>query len=154
MPMTLSGTTGISLPSAAAPAFSAYLSANQSISAGVWTKITCQTEEFDTNGNYDNATNYRFQPTVAGYYQISGAFVTTSTSGTSMRIAIYKNGSIFKAGTYNISWGEGGNISALVYLNGSTDYVELYCIMPGSARTLDGTSVAGTYFQGAMVRSA
>ena len=44
--------------SGAAPTFSAYRSStNQSFSANTWTKVQCQTEEWDTNSNYDNATN-------------------------------------------------------------------------------------------------
>ena len=53
------------------PAFLATLSADQSISNSTLTKVQFNTEVFDTNSNYDNATNYRFTPTVAGYYQLN-----------------------------------------------------------------------------------
>jgi hypothetical protein len=135
------------------PAFSAYPNAQQTISStSTWTKINFQTEEFDTNNNFDNATNMRFTPTVAGYYQISANFVTTSTGGTSERIAIYKNGSIFKSGTYVISYMESGHVSTLIYFNGSTDYVEAYAWVT-SARTLQATDNT-TWFQGVLVRAA
>ena len=137
----------------APPAFSAYQSSQQTISStSTWTKINFQTEEFDTNSNFDNATNMRFTPTVAGYYQVSANFVTTVTGGTSERIAIYKNGSIFKSGTYIISYAESGHVSTLVYMNGSTDYVEAYAWVT-SARTLQATADT-TWFQAVMVRSA
>ncbi len=51
-----------------APAFYAYMSANQSVgSAGGFFFLHCDLEEFDTNGRYDT-TNWLFQPDVAGYY--------------------------------------------------------------------------------------
>jgi hypothetical protein len=159
MPVTLSGTNGITSVNGAAslcvagPAFSAYQSSNQSgFSTNTWTKLNFQTEEFDTNSNYDT-TNMRFTPTIAGYYQITACATTTSTSGTTERISIYKNGSIFKAGPNIISYAEGSFVSALIYLNGTTDYVEAYYIFPSTARTISGTAES-TYFQGIMVRSA
>ena len=48
------------------PAFRAYKSSNSEISHNTWTKVTFDSEHFDTNSNYDNSTNYRFTPTVAG----------------------------------------------------------------------------------------
>jgi hypothetical protein len=43
--------------------------------------------------------------------------------------------------------------SGLVYLNGSTDFVEVYCYNGTSGATAEsGTGV--TYFQGVMVRAA
>ena len=79
------------------PAFSAYQSTLQSVSNNTYTKVSFQTEEFDTNSNYDTA-NYRFTPTVAGYYQVNGA-VTIAAVGTYFCFCrIYKNGVSFKAG--------------------------------------------------------
>ena len=42
------------------PAFQAYLSANQTISNDTFTKLQCNTEDFDTASAYDNSTNYNF----------------------------------------------------------------------------------------------
>src|SRR5210317_926611 len=50
------------------PAFEARVSVNQSISHNTATKVQCNDEIFDTDGYYDNATNYRFTPLVAGKY--------------------------------------------------------------------------------------
>lgn len=150
--INLPAATGTAMVSGNMPAFSAYPNAQQTISStSTWTKINFQTEEFDTNSNYDT-TNMRFTPTVAGYYQINANFITTSTAGTSQRIAIYKNGSIFKSGTYVISYMESGHVSTLVYLNGSTDYVEAYAWMTAT-RTLQATADT-TWFQGVLVRAA
>ena len=74
---TITGAT-ITVAATAAPAFSAYQSTGQTLSSSTWTKIQLQTEEFDTASCYDNATNYRFTPNVAGYYQVNGVFAFSS----------------------------------------------------------------------------
>jgi hypothetical protein len=143
------------------PAFSVYLSTNQTVTSGVFTKLQANTEEFDTASCYDNATNYRFTPNIAGYYQINGnVFLSASTAlNSSAGCFIYKNGSRFKDGTLSVSANTGASlfsvVSALVYLNGSTDYVELYGIATGTG-TLAFAANAPTvcYFQGFLARAA
>ena len=46
------------------PAFYAYLSATQTVSANTATKAEIDTELFDSNNNYDNSTNYRYAPPI------------------------------------------------------------------------------------------
>lgn len=134
------------------PAFSAYQSSAQTALAGTtWTKIVFQTEEFDTANAFDNATNYRFQPLVAGYYQVNGAF-TVGSAATTLAVSIYKNGSAFKNGNQMNTTGSVCTTSALIYLNGSTDYVEFYALVVFSQAP--ATGAAQTYFQGYMVRAA
>ena len=149
---TITG-ANITVAATAAPAFSAYRSSNQSISPATSTKIQFNTEEFDTNSNYDNATNYRFTPTVAGYYQVNGQ-ATTSGYLNRVTIYLYKNGASVRGGLSNTGNGsnnESVNICALIYLNGSTDYIELYVDGTNAFTVVGDTS---TYFQAAMVRSA
>jgi len=138
------------------PAFSAGPNATQSINANTWTKMQFNTEEFDTANCYDNATNYRFTPNVAGYYQINGAAESTGNSGsTYYLVAIWKNGSQFKFGQNYLSSSTAGpsaTVSALIYLNGTTDYVELYGI--GQNAWTRGNNLTASYFQGALVRAA
>lgn len=134
------------------PAFSAYQSSGQSLSAAVYTKIQFQTEEFDTNSNYDNVTNFRFTPTVAGYYQIIAGFAL-NTSRTGMRMNVYKNGSVAKAIAVNTdsttSFISG---TALFYANGSTDYFEIYGVSDVTQNTYPGS--AATFFQAFLARAA
>jgi hypothetical protein len=135
------------------PAFSAYRATNQSISSATWTKVQCATEEFDTNSNYDNATNYRFTPTVAGYYQVSGTVDSSASAAyTACGVSIYKNGTIFKRGSFS-NIGVQSTVSSLVYLDGSTDYVELYSFITGTSVNI-GSGQANTFFQAAMIRAA
>jgi len=134
------------------PAFSAYQSTLQSVATATFTKIQCQTEEFDTNSNYDNATNYRFTPTVAGYYQVS-CFVSFAGSN-SIIPSIYKNGTEYKRGPQGASTMNQTGFSALVFLNGSTDYVELYGFQASGGTINTVANAISTYFQASMVRGA
>lgn len=154
--LTLPDNTGTLISTASTfagtgPAFSAYQSVAQTLSTTTWTKIQLQSEEFDTNNNFDSATNYRFTPTVAGYYQFEGSFAVNSFV-TQIQIAIYKNGSNAKQGG-NVATNAGQlNVSCLIYMNGSTDYVELYGWL-GAGQALGGASTV-TYFQGFLARAA
>jgi hypothetical protein len=157
MPTNISGTTGITLPSTAAPVFSAYLTSNQSFSNNTWTKITLNAETFDTNSNFDSSTNYRFTPTVAGYYQMNACIWQNWGSGqfSVCSISFYKNGTSYKLSQWNTSSLYGmQTLSDVIYFNGSTDYVELYVNQNGgSGPTAIGGS-ANTWMSGAFIRSA
>jgi len=139
------------------PAFSAYRgTTTQAVSGSTYTKIQFNVEEFDTNNNYDNTTNYRFTPTVAGYYQVSLSIYSTTGTAANFYVYVYKNGAIFKMVT-NIPTGGGGTSagltgSVLVYMNGSTDYVEGYCWVSQAATVNADASL--NYFQGVLVRAA
>lgn len=171
MPITISGSgsiTGITaggLPDAIitqpelaanvagnGPAFSAYLSANQAApSLSVFTKVSFDTELYDTNSNFSSS---RFTPTVAGYYQLSYSVYLNTSSTALITSAIYKNGNFFQVGFANVGtnpvYSIGG--SSLVYLNGSTDYVEVYIYLSNSTALYGNQPY--TYFQGFLARSA
>lgn len=143
------------------PAFSAYATNTQSLSSLTFVKIQFNTEEFDTASCYDNSTNYRFTPNVAGYYQVNVVSAIGNTgstvANTQLICAIFKNGSAFKVGgttLLNNTYDMVASVSALVFLNGTTDYVEGYLrqISGGSLNTATGQS--GSYFQASMVRAA
>lgn len=135
----------------AGPAFSAVKAAVQSITSTP-AKLVYATEEFDTNSCYDT-TNSRFTPNVPGYYQINAAWGSSgSNSGNS--IAVRKNGVESRVGIYTstIQAAAVVTVSAIVYLNGSTDYVEIY---GSNVTTMNSTSDPGTnYFQGFLARNA
>lgn len=153
--LTLPAVTGTVMVSGNMPAFSAYASATQAVASATTTKIVYDTEVFDTNSNF--ASN-RFTPTVAGYYQVSsGLFLPGSAAGGAV-LYLYKNGgeyAQFSRLNMSPSLNIMGSGSILVYLNGSSDYVEMY-VNQNSGSTLNvgqGTQ-AGCWFTGAMVRSA
>jgi hypothetical protein len=177
MPITIDGTgtiSGISvggLPDATitqaelatpvagtGPAFNAYLSANQSVTSGVATKVALNTEEFDTNGNYDNVTNYRFTPTVAGYYQLNLNLLGYSSTSQISQLStwLYKNGSVY---TYLQVYNSpiivtSVSLSTIVYANGTTDYFEMYGVMSGSNLFFGGNTERTTNFSGTLVRAS
>ena len=146
---TLTLPTQTSTLMANGPAFSAYQSSGQVIGASVATKIQFQTEVFDTATAFDSTTNYRFTPLVAGYYQATGA-IYFGAAAQGNQLYIYKNGSNYQNNAYIVA--NGSTMTGLVYLNGSTDYLELWCYLV-SGSTLSGTS-QNTYFQATMVRGA
>jgi hypothetical protein len=133
------------------PAFSAYQSSAQSVSSGTWTKVQFQTKEFDTNSNFDNITNYRFTPTVAGYYQITSG-ISTNGQSSQIYVGIYKNGSLWKRTGIVNSAPDGITMSVLVYCNGTTDYIETYTYI-GTSLNLAASSNL-TFFQGCLIRGA
>jgi hypothetical protein len=150
--LTLPAATGTVMVSGNMPAFSAYQSSVQTLVTNTNTKINFQTKEYDTANAFDATTNYRFTPQVAGYYQVSGCFHIGATA-CGIRLQIFVNGAVYKVifnalgATVNAASG-----SALVYLNGSTDYVELFGFV-GVGQVLVAT-IDTTYFQASMVRAA
>ena len=77
------------------PSFSAYLSSAQSVTDATWTKIQFNTEVLDSDGTYDNSTNYRFTPASTGYYLINAGVSIQADSTNTMGdnyLALYKNG--------------------------------------------------------------
>ena len=165
--ITLPNNTGTVLTTASTfagtgPAFFAFANAgsNQSISDTTWTKVTLGGELFDTNSNFASS---RFTPTVAGYYQINASAANNwTTSGPKLtQVAIYKNGSVYVITTMDATyWGitpqlyNGQLISSIVYLNGSTDYVEMYVRVVGATLPSITQGQTVTNFNGAMIRSA
>jgi hypothetical protein len=155
----IAGSNTLTLPTLTAtvavngPAFSAYVSTSQIIGASTWTKIAFATEEFDTANCFDNVTNFRFTPNVAGYYQVNSQ-IQPSDFYTGIAVAIYKNGSIFKYGNYALNTNVGGSVvSALIYLNGTTDYIECYAAFAGTAQPVAGGSNGFSYFQAYLART-
>jgi len=137
------------------PAFSVYRSTNQTgVSSTTYTKVQLNTETFDTNSNFDPTTNYRFIPTVAGYYQINGSLsVEASSSVSRFFCTLYKNGSEVYRGTDVNATGFQSVVGGVVYMNGSTDYIELYGWVTGTGIVFYGQA-SSTYLTGCLVRAA
>jgi hypothetical protein len=137
------------------PAFSAYASSAQTVSALTHTKVQINTETFDTNSNFNTST-YAFTPTVAGYYQVNCkvGFGSTSTI-TRVIVSLYKNGSVYnRLFDASATLDQAGG-SDLVYLNGSTDYLELYGWINGAGTlSFNGGADFGSRFSASMVRTA
>jgi hypothetical protein len=112
--------------SANTPAFLAYLSSSQDINDSTNTKVQFDTELFDTDNTYDNSTNYRFTPGVAGKYVITIQMLnTTGTDYDNFRVNLKKNGSEIVQGRGANFNGDGICYSTIVTAN-TTDYFEAF----------------------------
>ena len=138
------------------PAFQAYLSADQTVSDSTTTKVQYNTEVLDTNGYYDNSTNYRFTPLVAGkyfVYVINSCLASANTNLVTVYNYIYKNGS-------NVAYSSHGNagsygrraapfVSSIIDMNGSSDYLEGFAHIDISTGTAsvegDASTVRSTF---------
>jgi hypothetical protein len=157
--LTLPDATGTVLSTATAgvpvngPAFSVYASATTSLAASTFTKISFNTEVFDTNNNFASGT---FTPTVAGYYQLNSAIGLGSYVATATIVSIYKNGAEFYRGTVqqNTASSVTSLVSGLVFANGSTDYFEIYAFQNSATSQTSSSGITGVWFNGAMIRSA
>jgi hypothetical protein len=142
------------------PAFSVYLTSSQTPASSTLTKITLNAETFDTASAFDSVTNYRFQPTVAGYYQINASSnIGGGADLTAAFISLYKNGAEYKRGQQLNIFGvpianvTGSCVSDIVYLNGSTDFLELYGYITSSTPIFSG-GISQTWMSGSLIRSA
>jgi len=145
---------GIQLASTLAPAFSAVSSGTQSITSSTYTKVQFATENFDTNSNFDSTTNHRFTPTVAGYYQVNATLDCEGAGSQNIFVGmIYKNGSENAPGIRFLDIRVSSTLirttgSSLIYMNGTTDYLEVYVWINGTSPTVIGN------FSGFLARSA
>ena len=115
------------------PYFQAKLSAGQTFSNNVSTKIQFDTENYDSGGCYDNSTNYRFTPTTAGKYYIYlsvGVNALAPANLQNMYAFIKKNGSDVGIAHQNYNSNDiffgTCNLSMILTFNGSSDYVEAF----------------------------
>lgn len=138
-------------------AFLSYLSVNQLIVTGVYTKISLNLEIYDTNSSFDNVTNFRFTPGVKGKYNIS-AQVAIAPSLTSfiMNIQIRRNGSVEFQNNSAIISGLGGNqhssVSADFDVTNTSDYFEIFVRQnSGGSLPIAGVSQFNTFFSGHLI---
>jgi uncharacterized membrane protein (Fun14 family) len=108
----------------------AYRKAAQNIDAGPAsiTKILIDTISFDTEGVV-NITNSRIVPNLPGYYiAIANIRVSSVPDGQLVIAVIVKNGAHVTHGTIGIQGAAGlssSTASDLIYMNGTTDYLEM-----------------------------
>ena len=118
------------------PSFFAYMSAHQSVSDNVNTKVAFNTALFATSGTYDTS-NYRFTPGVAGNYQFSIQVVGDSQATANLyanSLYLFKNGSglgSFRAGEVNNNYVDNYPRQHAISLNiavqsDADDYFEVY----------------------------
>ncbi len=125
------------------PMFSAYLSSNQNIGDGSSTKVEFDTISVTDGGTYDNTTDYKWTPGVAGVYVLKCNLGLYHAGGhqTDMEdanIEFYLNGAAFSPELkFPNTYGYTQNTmpgwvhlqaDAVVTLN-STDYIQVYALI-------------------------
>lgn len=142
------------------PAFYAYMSNTMAASATVFTNVACNTELFDTASCFNNTGStvgnipaYAFMPNVAGYYQINCAVYNQAANQVNI-LRLYKNASyVSELSRLYLASAPTINGSTLVYLNGTTDYIQLYFYCSANT-TVGANDGALVWFSGSLVRSA
>ena len=128
------------------PAFYASLSANQSISANTWTKITLDQEVFDADGVF--ASNKFTAPSAGKYLIITSVRCNNPNAGENFQSALYKNGSYFNGAGNAREYAQGSaheiilKCSVILSL-AQNDYIELYARAGGAGEDVAG-STAGS----------
>ena len=104
------------------------LTSTQSVPSGAYTKLLLATEQWDNDNEW--ASN-RFTAIAAGYYHVSYQIQIQGLKENGLVVGkIYKNGT----GYSSTNWHQGSTVDSSkscvgsddVYLNGSTDYIEIF----------------------------
>ena len=137
------------------PAFEAKLGGDQSLTDNVATKVTFNSEIFDTDSCYDNATNYRFTPNVAGKYYYYTKILSDCLANQLVRLQIFvrkndvtfsylsqlQNGTSVRQDT--------SSVVGVVEMNGTTDYLEVFVQVDDASGNPQLESTNGSTFFGA-----
>ena len=121
--------------SVANPAFKAFRAGStQAISDATETKMALGAVLYDVGGYYDNVTNYRYTPLIAGYYHIVlSAQLGNLVDCDDIILRIFKNGAVAGASQTRIHltsltnedlFASNIHTSDVIHMNGTTDYIE------------------------------
>jgi len=132
------------------------ISATQTIPPTAWTKVTVwDTEAVD---DQNAASAGRVTPTVAGRYLVSSlATYVSITAGNKVIVALYKNGSIYALlgrGAVGGTDFAGFGGSAMVEVNGTTDYLEIYTYHNESGNATLSSGAGYNHFSGVLLKNA
>lgn len=126
--------------------FGVYRVAGTSTSIGLQ-RANFDTERFDTGGNYDNSTNYRFTAPVSGFYQFNFSVGIATVTPSRLFALYYKNGAEIARGTDIAANCQGAGISAMLQLSAG-DYIEAWFYINATGGTYQGNT---SYFDGHLV---
>lgn len=112
----------------AGSAFRASNNASQTLTTGVAAKVLFQSEDFDVDASYDT-TLARFTPKVDGPYQVNAQVLVGNGTRSLLTVSVYKNGASVQAfrGRVDATIAQNTGISTVVNMNGTTDYLEIFC---------------------------
>lgn len=130
---------------------------NQTVTNNVNTKVQFDTVAIDTDSWWD-AANYRYVPQIPGYYRFDYSVGLNGTSVTILQSSLQKNGvtqnfGVRLLGTLSTtSAGMNADSSILVFMNGTTDYVEVFGQVNAASGTSFYGSLASTYLQAQLIQ--
>lgn len=134
------------------PSFSAYMSANQTLTSGTWTQLHFDSTSF-SNGGAFNTGSYSFVAPWGGRFEFRCVAPINATNGSNAvaYVGLYKNGSTARSAGIGIPSGtnfEAPQVSATLVLSQS-DTVSCYASIPASSGSpvVQGTST-NAYFEG------
>ena len=133
--------SGVTFPANGAP----------TLITGPWTEVVDTNNAFSSSG--------RFQPTVAGYYFFAAQMLFGGDPANGVAISVNKNGGVpnrllamFGRAQNYAYWST--NVQGLMYLNGTTDYAELFIGATNVAATQVTLSDGGINFSAFLARRA
>lgn len=136
------------------PAFSAYLSANQSLTSGVATKVLFDVKEFDLTNTFSGS---RWTPGIAGVYDLEATVALQGATIPSVAIIeLWVSGA-----AHSRLFQQNGASAGLTIAGGAkkvqllaTDFVEIYVTITATTPTVGGQVAAPrlSHFSGALAR--
>lgn len=128
------------------PAFNVNNVTPQPLTSASVTKLAFTTEETDTGGAFAGGA---FTPAVPGYYQINVRAHLVGGSMTKGFVDIYRNGGLYARGN-ELNFAAGAGVSSMsllatdvLYLNGTTDTVEVYVLASGTSPACTSVKFSG-----------
>lgn len=126
---------------------------DQTLAPNVYTKVTFSSVDKNVGSCYDTV-NSTFRPATPGLYLlVAGLRFINIPDGKSIVAEIFKNGTDYKLTrmTTGVSDYASSEVTCLVYLNGTTDYIEVYgSHNNGSSINIDGATYA-SFFQACLI---
>lgn len=114
----------------------------QVIAPGANRLVHFNTVDFDPQNIWSGASNYEFQPTLAGYYLVYGTVLFDAMNASQqLSLAVFKNGAIYKRISFDqqqISFQAGLNGQTIVEMNGTTDTLQLYVDVTAISQNIGG----------------
>ena len=120
--MTIDNSSIVTMPYQ--PAFSAYLSASQSIAGSTTTLVTLDVDEFDIGNNFNTSTN-RFVAPVAGRYLFTAGLQFTASTTVTAHTNLYINGGTRTNGWFDFADSKASTQARVLDL-AANDYVQLF----------------------------
>ncbi len=130
--------------------FRAWAGTSTGVTPSTWTVVTLNSESFDPSGVFASS---RFTPTVAGYYLLNGTIRWAGLGAIVRAIAgILKNGIVVAQGVEDDTMRR-CSVSDVVYMNGTTDFIQLGAFQGSTSNYSVNVGESGTYLSGVFIGS-